>query len=148
MIRRQMNNSLKKCTLLSVAFCLITSCMVGERCEESKVFYKEYEAHIVLDHVPILDFDHYNLSGKSILGGDTIARLPARWFGELMFFWDVGDTVIKEKESLKIILSKKELKFDNKIFVCEWTCQGHLINGKSADYWQPKLRKFGLIDEF
>ena len=117
--------------------------MRGERCEESKVFYKKYEAHIVLDHNPKLDFDHYNLYGKSISGIDTVERLPARWFGELMYFWDVGDTIVKEKGSLQIKVHKKRDKFENKLFICEWTCEGHLINGKGSDYWQPKLRKSG-----
>ncbi|WON94260.1 MULTISPECIES: hypothetical protein [unclassified Sphingobacterium] len=134
--------------LLVLFFILIffISCIFTEEdCRKHKDFYRKYEANIVLEKLPELDFDRYKLYGKEPgVNKDTIQELPARWFGQLNYFWAVGDTIVKKKGEVIIYIHKKVPKFDTTEFTCELTCDRYIINNMPKGYWNDKLRKLGL----
>ncbi|WP_156307162.1 hypothetical protein [Sphingobacterium endophyticum] len=132
----------KKKLIISIIIFLQSCSDYG--CKETEDFYKEFSTHLVLFKNPNIDYNQYLIKGKSIMSGkDTLERLPSRWFGNLYCFWEIGDTVIKDKGTLKIELRKVKPKYGNRIYVCEFTCKGILINDIRVPIWREDLIKNG-----
>lgn len=103
-----------------------------ESCENGKKMYKGNDINIVLTKKPYKNW-YYFLEGINLnTGKDTFYQLEGRWYGQLEFYWDVGDTIIKKKGELFLEVHKRDT-----IHISEWRCDGILIDGVSVS----ELRK-------
>ena len=128
---------IKQLIYISILFCF-SSCMTEAGCKRGMEFLGKHEANIVLYQKPRKSYETYELICKDLATGrDTTIGLRARWYEQLYYIWDVGDTVIKKKDELIITIRKK----DNTVHWSEWTCEGIYVDGKSVSTGVPQRRK-------
>lgn len=70
----------------------------------SAPLHQDYQVNIRLYEKPTKTYEDYKLIGKNLtIGRDTLSELGGRWYENLDYGWNRGDTVIKHKGELNIV---------------------------------------------
>lgn len=120
---------------------LLSSCFLEkENCDKMTKITLEDNYNLILNSRPELsssNFDyHYKLQGKDLkTHKDTLIKVyNYRWYGLFYYYWNKGDTLIKNKGSLKTEIHKKDT-----IYYMEWNCKDPLINEISSSSVNPPI---------
>ncbi len=120
--------------LLSIFF-FLSACITEEGCQQGIKEYGSDKAYFVLHKKPWKTYVDYTLVGKDLTTDrDTTILLGGRWYENLDYIWDTGDTVIKNQGELTITIRKR----DNTVHTSEWTCESIYLDGKSVSTGLPK----------
>lgn len=129
---------------------LLSSCFLDkEFCDKmNKITYEE-DYHIVLSEYPYKSSKggefHYVLQGKDLqTNNDTLIKLlNHHWTESFVFFWSIGDTIIKHKDSMITEIHSKDT-----IYYMKWDCDNRLINGMTEDQVTQTLHFLKLQENF
>lgn len=118
------------CLILLMSFGFMGCFLEKKHCEEmtTKTLAEKYS--LILNSKPESSYRdgvfYYELQGRDLkTQKDTLIRVyNYRWHDIFEYYWDKGDTLIKQKESLIVEIHKKDI-----IYYMEWNCKQPLING-------------------
>ncbi|MEK6512487.1 hypothetical protein [Myroides odoratimimus] len=128
----------------------LTSCFLDkEFCDRMTKITNEEDYQIILSEYPYKtsrggEF-HYLLQGKDLqTSNDTLIKLlNHRWTESFDFFWSVGDTIIKHKDSMITEIHSKDT-----IYYMKWDCDNRLINGMTIDQVTQTLHFLKLKEDY